>query len=98
MGNLVSLFWNPNLLPVYSRLGMYFCFPPKKKKLYSVFFDRLHLVGSVNFFFLKGHIINIIGFVGHMVSVTLLNFVTQKQPEANKLSSPEVHCYSLMAR
>ena len=36
MGNLISFSWNPNLVPIYSRLGMSFCFSLKKKNYENV--------------------------------------------------------------
>ena len=47
MGNLISFSWNSNLVSMYSRLGMYFCFSLKRKNYENVI--REFVLGYVRF-------------------------------------------------
>lgn len=54
--------------------------PPKKKSLAKQSRKKhLNLVELANFFLLKGQMLNIFSFAGHLISVALLNFAIMVQ-------------------
>lgn len=91
MRDLILFFRNTNLVPIYSGLGIYFCFPPKRKigkyNEHSLFLDMLDLVRSAKLFS-EGPDNKYLGPVGHTVSIILFNFVIQKPPQTtgNKMA------------